>query len=87
MEEQRSQRGCIAGRMPAGLSPRAVRTSLTFENHTVGIDPGLEGDPECWANDFTFAHTTRHVDSCVGVGFGYPNGEGGYSAWEFHNVR
>jgi hypothetical protein len=25
MEEQRSQRGCIAGRMPAGLSPRAVK--------------------------------------------------------------
>ncbi len=25
-EEQRSQRGCIAGRMPAGFSPRAARS-------------------------------------------------------------
>jgi hypothetical protein len=28
MEEQRSQRGCIAARMPAGLSPRAARLLL-----------------------------------------------------------
>jgi hypothetical protein len=49
MEEQRSQRGCIAGRMPAGPSPRAAHlvvavivATLAFVVYARSLLPGLD---------------------------------------------
>jgi thiamine-phosphate pyrophosphorylase len=45
MEEQRSQRGCVAGRMAAGLPPRAARIPAVYPIVDVEVAAGAGWEP------------------------------------------
>ena len=79
MEEQRSQRGCIAGRMPAGLSPRAAMHDRLFADGAQLDDLGLHGmagslgiDLEhfasCLGDDLTAESIRRDADNAKALG-------------------